>query len=150
MTSKRQLLFAYGLAFHLLLVAVICYAAYPVSPPDEPIRIMYQTNAGKVLFDHQTHSAASGYGASCYDCHHHPSDDESALIGCGECHQAPTEDGSLPESCLDCHDEEDEEIEGTEMVSRANAFHTQCIECHEQFEKGPRSGSDNCSACHVL
>ncbi len=99
MTSKKQLLFAYGLAIHLLLVGIICYAAFPVNAPDEPIRIMYQTNAGKVLFDHYTHSAASGYGASCFDCHHHPSDDDSALIACGECHQAPAEDGSKPERC---------------------------------------------------
>jgi hypothetical protein len=75
------------------------------------------------------------YGATCFDCHHHPSDDDSALIACGECHQAPAEDGSQPERCLDCHDEGD--IEGTEMASRADAFHMQCIECHEQFEKGP-------------
>jgi hypothetical protein len=87
MTSKKQLLFAYGLAIHLLLVGIICYAAFPAKAPDEPIRIMYQTNAGKVLFDHYTHTAASGYGASCFDCHHHPSDDDSALIACGECHQ---------------------------------------------------------------
>jgi hypothetical protein len=64
MTSKKQLLFAYGLAIHLLLVGIICYAAFPAQAPDEPIRIMYQTNAGKVLFDHYTHTAASGYGAS--------------------------------------------------------------------------------------
>ena len=148
MTSKKQLLFAYGLAIHLLLVGIICYAAFPTQAPDEPIRIMYQTNAGKVLFDHQTHTTASGYGAACFDCHHHPSDDDSALIGCGECHQAPAEDGSLPESCLECHDEED--IEGSEMIGRADAFHQQCIECHEQFEKGPQAGSENCSQCHVL
>ncbi len=149
MTSKKQLLFAYGLAIHLLLVGIVCYAAFPTQEPDEPIRIMYQNNAGKVLFDHYTHSDASGYGASCYDCHHHPGDDdESSLIACGECHQEPTEDESLPESCLDCHDED--EIEGSEVPVRTDAFHQQCIECHEQFEAGPQSGSENCSACHVL
>ena len=148
MTSKKQLLFAYGLAIHLLLVGIICYAAFPVRAPGQPIRIMYQTNAGKVLFDHYTHTDASGYGASCFDCHHHPSDDDSALIACGACHQAPAEDGSKPERCLDCHDESD--IEETEMSSRADAFHTQCTGCHEEFGKGPQPGSDDCSLCHVL
>ena len=114
MTSKKQLLFAYGLAIHLLLVGIICYAAFPARAPDQPLRKMYQTNAGKVLFDHFTHTDASGYGASCFDCHHHPSDDDSALIACGECHQAPAEDGSKPERCLDCHDESD--IEETQMI----------------------------------
>ncbi|BBO74987.1 hypothetical protein DSCW_24040 [Desulfosarcina widdelii] len=148
MTSKKQRLFAYGLAIHLLLVGIICYAAFPTQTPDEPIRIMYQTNAGKVLFEHHTHTDAFGYGAACFDCHHHPSDDEAALIACGQCHQGPAEDGGQPEVCLDCHDESD--IEDTEMSSRADAFHTQCTECHEQFGKGPPSGSENCSACHVL
>jgi hypothetical protein len=149
MTSKKQLLFAYGLAIHLLLVGIVCYAAFPTEAPDEPIRIMYQTNAGQVLFEHNTHTSPTGYGASCYDCHHHPGeDDESSLVSCGECHQASSEDGSLPESCLDCHDEE--EIEGSEVPGRVDAFHQQCIECHEQFEAGPQSGSENCSQCHVL
>ena len=148
MTSKKQLLFAYGLAIHLLFVGIICYAAFPTPTPDEPIRIMYQTNAGKVLFDHYTHTDVSGYGASCYDCHHHPAEDESALIGCGECHQATAMDVTEIESCLDCHDESD--IAGSEVPTRADAFHGQCIECHEQFEKGPQGGSENCSSCHVL
>ena len=148
MTSKKQLLFAYGLAIHLLLVGIICYAAFPVKAPDEPIRIMYQTNAGKVLFDHFTHTDVSGYGASCYDCHHHPMEDESALIACGECHQATAEDGSQPALCLDCHDES--EIEEAVVPTRPDSFHQGCIECHEQFEKGPQAGSDHCSECHVL
>ena len=109
---------------------------------------MYQTNAGKVLFDHFTHSDVSGYGASCFDCHHHPVEDDAALIACGECHQAKAEDGSPPERCLDCHDES--EVADTAMISRPDAFHQQCIECHEQFGKGPASGSENCSKCHVL
>jgi hypothetical protein len=50
MTSKKQRLFAYGIAIHLLLVGIICYAAFPPQTPDEPVWIMYQTNAGKVLF----------------------------------------------------------------------------------------------------
>jgi hypothetical protein len=132
MTSKKQLLFAYGLAIHLLLVGIVCYAAFPTQAPEEPIRIMYHTNAGKVLFDHYTHSDPSGYGASCYDCHHHPGDDdESSLVACGECH-------------------DEDEIEGSEVPGRTDAFHQQCIECHEAFEAGPQSGSENCSACHVL
>jgi hypothetical protein len=148
MTSKKQLLFAYGLAILLLLVGIVCYAAFSPSAPAEPMRIMYHTNAGKVLFDHRTHTDVSGYGVSCFDCHHHPSQDDSALIACVDCHPTEPQPGVQPESCLDCHHES--EIEDTEMISRADAFHQQCIECHEQFGKGPKGGGDNCSACHVM
>lgn len=148
MTSKKQLLFAYGLAILLLLVGIVCFAAFAPSAPGEPIRIMYQTTAGKVLFDHFTHTDGAGYGLSCFDCHHHPSFDDSALIACVACHQTPTQPDVHPESCLDCHSEM--EIEDTVMLSRPDAFHQQCIECHEQIGKGPKGGGDNCSACHVM
>ena len=43
---------AYILIIVLLFVGVISYAAFPAKTPDEPIRLMYKTVAGKVLFDH--------------------------------------------------------------------------------------------------
>ena len=135
MTSKKQLLFAYGLAIHLLLVGIICYAAFPTQAPDEPIRIMYQTNAGKVLFEHHTHTDAFGYGAACFDCHHYPSDDEAALIACGQCHLSAPEEGVVPEYCLECYDTE--EVEDSEHGKRSEAIHDQCTQCHYEFGKGP-------------
>ena len=148
MTSKKHRLIVYGVAVQLLLIAIVCYAAFPVKTPEQPIRLMYQTNAGKVLFDHKTHTAANGYGLDCFDCHHHPPDDEEGLVGCGNCHQPKSEDGSVPQSCLNCHDES--EVQDAEYPTRADAFHTQCIQCHEQYGAGPGEGSDNCSKCHVL
>ncbi|MDL2275366.1 cytochrome c family protein [Desulfosarcina sp. OttesenSCG-928-G10] len=149
MTSKKQLLFAYGLAIHLLLVAIICYAAFPVTPPDEPIRIMYQTTAGKVLFDHATHAAASGYGASCFDCHHHPLKDRSAVVSCTECHpKTVAENEATPASCLTCHAES--EVRGVRMLSRTEALHKGCTDCHAEFEKGPQMDSASCASCHVM
>ena len=81
--SGKELQLAYRLAITLFIVGVASYAytAFSAKPPDEPIRVMYKTTAGKVLFDHKTHSADTGYGISCYDCHHHPPEDESALTG---------------------------------------------------------------------
>lgn len=147
MTSKKHRLIVYGVAAWLLVVAVVCYAAFPVKPPEEPIRLMYQTNAGKVLFDHKTHTSANGYGLSCFDCHHHPPDDDEALIGCGNCHQPQPEEGVIPPSCLECHDEAD--VEDSEYPKRADAFHDQCIACHTEYGTGPMAGSDYCSKCHV-
>lgn len=148
MTSKKHRKIIYGVAIHLLVISVICYAAFPVKTPEQPIRLMYQTNAGKVLFDHQTHASVNGYGLDCSDCHHHPEDDDMALVGCVKCHPDAPEKGVSPEYCLECHDSS--EIEDVDILKRSDAFHKQCTQCHEEFGKGPQSGSQNCSKCHVL
>jgi hypothetical protein len=144
--SGKELQLAYRLAITLFIVGVAGYAysAFSTKPPDEPIRVMYKTTAGKVLFDHKTHSADTGYGISCYDCHHHPPEDESALQACSVCHPMEAEEGIIPESCLECHDAD--EIEDTETVKRLDAYHTQCIDCHKAVGAGPV----DCNSCHVL
>jgi hypothetical protein len=148
MTSKKLRKIVYGVAVLLLLIAIVCYAAFPIEAPEEPIRLMYQTNAGKVLFDHQTHTGGGGYGLDCFDCHHHTPDDEAGLISCGACHVPKPEEGVIPESCLECHDES--EVEDAEYPKRADAFHKQCMQCHEQYGKGPTSTSEDCGKCHVI
>lgn len=144
MTSKRQLFFAYGLAIHLLLVSIICYAAFPPEAPSQPMRAMYRTAAGNVLFDHQTHISEQGYGLACADCHHHPSDAEESLLSCKKCHQTLPDDQGYPESCLDCHDED--EIEDSKVINNVDAAHQQCIGCHEEYEAGPTE----CAKCHLV
>ncbi|MFZ0725598.1 MAG: cytochrome c3 family protein [Desulfobacterales bacterium] len=144
--SGKELQLAYKLAIVLLVVGIASYAytAFSAKPPNEPIRVLYKTTAGKVLFDHKTHLAESGYGVSCYDCHHHPPEDESALKACSTCHPAEPVEGTVPESCLECHDAGD--IEGTEVAKRVDAYHTQCIDCHKSVGAGPV----DCNSCHVL
>ncbi|MFZ0612638.1 MAG: cytochrome c3 family protein [Desulfobacterales bacterium] len=144
--SGKELQLAYKLAITLLVVGIASYAytAFSAKPPNEPIRILYKTTAGKVLFDHKTHLSESGYGVACYDCHHHPPEDESALKACSTCHPAEPAEGAVPESCLECHDAGD--VEGTEVVKRVDAYHTQCIECHKSVGAGPV----DCNSCHVL
>jgi hypothetical protein len=144
MFSKKQMKIAYGLILYLLIVAVLCYAAFPEKVPEEPVRLMYNVVAGKVLFDHEAHTSEMHYGLSCYDCHHHPTDDEESLTACGDCHLATDTVDGPPEKCIECHDAD--EIEDTEMLKRADAFHDQCIKCHQDFEAGPVA----CAACHVV
>ncbi len=165
MTSKKHRLIVYGVTVPLLLVAIVCYAAFPVEAPQEPIRLMYQTNAGKVLFDHQTHTSVKGYGLDCFDCHHHPPDEEEALIGCGNCHMPKPEEGVVPESCLECHEASD--VEDSEYPAHATALHSKCTDCHLAFGSGPihkNSLSEaeqkklkkepnewvDCNKCHIL
>lgn len=149
MTPKRDLQIAYILIVVFFFVGVISYAAFPAKTPDEPIRLMYKTVAGKVLFDHKTHYTESGYALACNECHHHPEepeDEEEALVKCGYCHQVPAEGQTYPESCLDCHEAED--LEESEMIKTSDAFHSQCESCHQEVEAGPEE--ERCSWCHVM
>lgn len=143
MIPKQKMKIVYGLVIYFLVVGVLCYAAFPVSQPEEPVRIMYKVAAGNVLFDHETHASQTAYGLSCWDCHHHPVDDDAGLTACGACHTSAG-DGNKPQVCLDCHDSD--EIEETKMLKRSDAFHAQCIECHQEFE----AGAIECESCHVM
>lgn len=145
MDSNKELRIAYGLAVILLIVGVLSYAAFSEKVPEEPIRQMFQTSAGKVLFQHKLHTDTSGYGVSCYDCHHHPEDDEEALRACGDCHGPGNEyTEEILNSCTDCHDAD--ELEDLEMTKKSDAMHSQCIDCHKDFDAGPLE----CAECHVM
>lgn len=110
MEVKTERAIAYCIAVVCLLVGIVCYAGFSMESPAEPVRIMFKSSAGDVLFSHKVHVSESGYGLSCGDCHH---EDEDDPVGCGECHN------------------EDEE------VGRSDAFHGQCKGCHEDEEAGP-------------
>ncbi len=130
MFTKKELKFAYALAACLLVIGVVCYAAIPEKELDQPLRLMFRVAAGKVLFDHKTHSSEIGYALSCGDCHHTLSEDEYADA----------------QSCSECHDPEEGD---EEMPKRADAFHQQCGNCHEEFGAGPRIIEEDCNKCHV-
>ena len=144
MFSKNELKLAGAVAICLLVIGVISYAAFPLKAPDEPLRLMYTVAAGNVLFNHKVHATVEGYGLDCFECHHHPPEDESALVACGGCHLPPAEEEEVNETCLECHDESD--FEDTEMITRGDALHLQCINCHQDFEAGPVE----CTGCHTL
>ncbi|MBW1649397.1 MAG: cytochrome c3 family protein [Deltaproteobacteria bacterium] len=144
MNHKKELRIAYWLMIILFVVGVITYAACSKKSYENPLRIMYKTSAGNVLFDHKTHASEIGYGVVCSDCHHHPEDDDSGLTACNSCHTKDDKNTNLPESCLDCHDAGD--IEGTEMKNSIDVFHDQCIACHKESGRGPV----DCSQCHVM
>ena len=148
MTPIKERKLAFYLAGILLVVGAISYAAFPAKAPEQPIRIMFKSVSGNVLFDHQTHGADTGFGISCEDCHHHPGEGEEDYRACGDCHQILQEDAPTPQACLDCHDET--EVEDTEITNGTDALHLQCMGCHEDFGEGPGEGPEECSSCHVL
>jgi hypothetical protein len=126
MVSKNELKMAYGLAIVLFVVGVISYAAFPAKTPERPLRLMFHSIAGKVLFSHKTHTDSLGYGLSCRDCHHTLEEGETEASACIECHEPQSDDPSVPK--------------------RSDAFHQQCINCHKEIEAGPQE----CASCHVL
>jgi hypothetical protein len=133
MVSKKELQLAYRLAIVLLVVGVICYAAFPAKAPDPPARIMLDNMAGKILFDHKAHTSVSAYGLSCIDCHHTDADTNPHPEACGECHKA-----------------ESAEKEGKMVIKRQDAFHQQCEACHKDYDIGPVKEDDRCGWCHAL
>jgi Zn finger protein HypA/HybF involved in hydrogenase expression len=121
MTSKNETTLAFALAIILLVVGVVCYAAFPQEAPEEPLRMMLKTTAGSVLFDHQTHAGEDGYGLACDDCHHEEQDESMSCSG-EDCHNADSD------------------------PKRGDAFHMNCKGCHEDAEAGPVE----CAECHVM
>jgi hypothetical protein len=119
MTAKAEQVFAFGLLIACLVIGVVCFAALAPEKPEEPVRIMLKSTAGKILLDHKAH--ANEYDAACDDCHHEEQDESMSCSG------------------EDCHNAESD-------PSRGNAFHMNCIGCHEEAGAGPTE----CAACHVM
>jgi len=128
MKFKTKKTIAFFFSGVLLIVGIVCYAAFPQMSPDPPVRIMFKSLAGNVLFSHIEHVSEEYYGFECVDCHHYYDEEDPSTILCGECHMTEV-------------DEEDEEV-----PKRSDAIHTQCINCHKENGGGP----DECSECHVL
>ncbi len=126
MDVKKEKVIAYIACVILLITGLVCYAAFAGGAPEEPVRIMFKSAQGKVLFSHKVHAANDGYGYYCTDCHHlWDEDEENRPVSCSECHMS----------------ESDDEY----MAKRSDALHRQCQGCHEEGAAGP----SECSGCHV-
>ena len=68
MSLKNERKLIYVVAIVCLAVGVFCYASPTAAPPESPVRLMFKSVGGNVLFDHQTHD--DSYGLACLDCHH--------------------------------------------------------------------------------
>ena len=120
MTSQPNLKISIFVMIAFFVVGIVCYAAFSPPEPEEPVRLMFQNKAGKVLFGHVEH--IEDYGTDdCMTCHHNLEDDE--IYNCSECHEDTGDD---------------------DMPSRPDAFHLQCQGCHED-EGGPVE----CNSCHA-
>ncbi len=177
MSLKNELKFVYVIAIICLVIGVFCYSSLPAKSPEPPVRLMFKTVGGNVLFDHQAHGDVSGL--ACEDCHHTYKKGETDVpVSCETCHKADSkfvsalgdngkfdheghsddyglscndchhnyyeEDGGEPQPCSDCHESG---VVDDYMPGRVQAFHKQCISCHE--DNGAAPGQSDCESCHA-
>lgn len=149
-----------------IIVAVLCATALvvyltPSGEQEVPPRVILDNAGGRVIFTHAAHT--EDYGFACVDCHHDDIGQEQ-FISCGSCHPSEFDETFRAEhqnnfenedACLRCHyDPPQEELAednrpDTEFIpTRADAFHAQCMNCHEDMGAGPY-GDDTCYDCHA-
>ncbi len=126
MDRNKERVLACALMCALFLVGTVCYAFFPVEAETPPDRVLLSTKgkAAKVIFDHAVH--ADEY-AECTDCHHLWEEEDIADI----------------EACTSCHEREMDEDD--DIPNRYDAFHSQCLDCHEEND----ADLGECSNCHV-
>ena len=168
MDIKKERFVAYCAAVALFVVGVVCYAAFPDRKPDEPVRVMFHSTAGNVLFFHKYHATKKEYGLECTDCHH-----QWVKSATGKILYLRKDDstGDKPVACRTCHVAEKPEGENTKQPKLSNdvqagkeksvramlekglepklsdAIHERCGGCHDKTGHGP--GTKDCSGCHV-
>lgn len=143
----------------LLAIAVAGFTA-GATEKTTPARVVMDNAGGRVIFSHKFH--IEDYGLECTDCHHDDIEAETYLA-CGSCHPSEFNEAfrtdhpeRFPddEACLRCHYDtptetlSDDDRPDTDFIPlRADAFHTQCMSCHE--ENGGPYGDDSCNDCHA-
>jgi hypothetical protein len=124
---KRTLTVLVVLALPLLTAVVVGAAS---EPPTEVTIDAAVNKQGPVAFPHATHMEVV---ESCTVCHHTQegmtADNVGDVTACTECHLDP----------------QDEAPSMGEMSLKKNPFHSLCINCHKEQEKGPTK----CFDCHA-
>lgn len=115
----------YPITILVVLLAVVAAAGYliPAGAHEQPVRVLLPNKGGKVVFDHRVH--VEDYSLECDACHH-------------------TGDYETP--CAECHNAEAAEEQG--IPNQMEAFHQNCMSCHEKTGGGPY-GKDQCNQCHL-
>ncbi len=99
----------------ILILAVIGVIGYSIEESGSPVRVLFKTKGGNVIFSHKAH--LSEYEIGCKDCHHEiDSGKPVSKYDCRECHRAGTDYDSICDdrpihkqcigaNCIDCHKE---------------------------------------------
>ena len=154
MTPKRELQIAYSLIIVFLFVGAISFAAFPAKTPDEPVRLMYKTVAGKVLFDQQnpfmriqgTASPVPGLSPSIILKNPKKVEDSACSVR-RVSSKFLKKVKTFPDSCLDCHEAEDLEDSGMSQKNPMHSIHSVKVAIRKL--KSVRK-KRRCSWCHVM
>ncbi len=93
--------------------------------------------------DGKTPSLREAVHAKCASCHADMYEKKTA--GCKDCHEVlPGKAEGAQPACNSCH----YETEGVPLPNTMEAFHGQCMQCHEQAGAGP-FGEKSCTRCHT-
>lgn len=101
-----------------------CHNAETFVSNDPPEKLDFETDGGRVVFDHMTHASPDGY--DCDTCHHgyKPENKKTFPMNCRRCHYN-TKYEPL------CEDEE----------THARCIGKNCVDCHSD-------GAEDCEICH--
>ncbi len=112
----------------LLVGAAAFYSRDAQAPPQEPVRVLYESKGGLVIFDHAAHSTR--LDGDCTVCHHEDGDEEEK------------------ESCRACHEENEIPLMETYHQKGEDFLdddtYQSCVSCHEEGGRDPK----NCRGCH--
>ncbi|MGE4292418.1 MAG: cytochrome c3 family protein [Desulfovibrio sp.] len=156
---NKHLLAILGVTGALFLASAVGYIL-PAPADGPPARVILDNTGGRVVFAHLVH--AQDYGLDCADCHHDEGDPERP-VPCGACHPAAFDASWAAEHpksfadkkmCLRCHDKDpsggvapEDKPDASWIPVRTEAFHSQCMGCHESMS-GP-AGDGSCKSCHA-
>jgi hypothetical protein len=103
-----------------------CHNAENFVSSKPPGKLEFETDGGKVVFDHKTHASPDGYDLACDTCHHgyKPENKNTFPMNCRRCHYN-TKYGNL------CADEE----------THVRCVGKNCVDCHTD-------GTEDCEICH--
>jgi len=123
MLERFEKIFAIILIVGLVVVGVV---GYSIKTTGSPIRVLFKTKGGMVIFDHREHKGE--YDIKCSSCHH----------------EADSEDSNIEWNCRSCHSIGMENYLICEDNPPHKCIGSNCIDCHT------KNGIDttDCKACH--
>jgi len=146
-----------------LLVVILGLAAVGIvgygmkdAPPAEPLRFVYETKTGPVVFDHKLH--ADGDAGECSRCHHLGTvlglENDNGLVEFDHTAHGLSEEIGL--KCSDCHhlaqllpypSSEGRVIFDHTTHSTSEDYDLSCDDCHH--DRDENSPIRSCGACHA-
>lgn len=103
-----------------------CHNAENFAIVKPPGKMEFDTDGGRVVFDHLTHASADGYDLSCDTCHHG---------------YKPENKKSFPMNCRRCHYNKKYETVCENEDTHVRCVGKNCVDCHSD-------GAEDCEICH--